>query len=84
MKIDLVESLGSEVLIYFGIDATRVMAEQAVVDDDDAALPLEARTTMVARLDPRSRPRPDQEMTLAVDTPHLHFFDLDTSASIRT
>jgi multiple sugar transport system ATP-binding protein len=85
ITVDLVESLGSEVLIYFGVDAPRVMAEQAVVDDPGVeTAPLESKTTVVARLDPRSRPHPDAEMTLAVDTTHLHFFDLDSAVSIRS
>jgi multiple sugar transport system ATP-binding protein len=85
VTIDLTESLGSEVLIYFGLDAERVLAEQAVVDDAGVeAAPLEGRTTIIARLDPRSRPRPDTQITLAVDTRNLHFFDLETFDSIRS
>jgi multiple sugar transport system ATP-binding protein len=42
----------------------------------------EGETTLVASLDPISGAREDTQIELAVDTRRLHFFDLESGASI--
>ena len=41
-----------------------------------------SRSTVVARLDPSARVRPDEPIELAVDVRKLHFFDLRSGAAI--
>jgi hypothetical protein len=40
------------------------------------------RATVVARLDASASVKPDDTIELAVDTRHLHFFDLETGAAL--
>jgi multiple sugar transport system ATP-binding protein len=80
--IDLRESLGSEVLVHFGIDAppvetedTRELAEDRGGDETAVAAGRETGSSFIARLDPRTRAEERRELELAVDTARLHFFD---------
>jgi hypothetical protein len=43
-----------------------------------------AQALLVARLDASARVRPEEAIELAVDLRKLHFFDLDSGASIRS
>jgi multiple sugar transport system ATP-binding protein len=77
--VELVESLGSEVLVHFTVDATA-----AVTGDPDALDEVTAAgTTMcVAKLEPRTAIRLGDDATLAVNTQRLHFFDAETGDAI--
>ncbi|HEV2088312.1 MAG TPA: sn-glycerol-3-phosphate ABC transporter ATP-binding protein UgpC [Cryptosporangiaceae bacterium] len=85
---DLVESMGSDVLVHFGVDApvvvtddTKELARDAgtdVLSGEDGA----AHTVLVARFNPRTTVREDSPMTIHVDTDRLHFFDPDDGLSI--
>jgi multiple sugar transport system ATP-binding protein len=79
VRVELMESLGSEVLVHFAVDASA-----AVTGDPDALDEVdEAGTTMcIAKLDPHTGIRLGQDATLAVYTDRLHFFDPDTGAAI--
>jgi multiple sugar transport system ATP-binding protein len=87
---DLVEAMGSDVLVHFGLDA-------GMVDTDDTkelardmgtdvlgALQVgeERRTVMVGRFNPRTRVREGEPVTVQVATDRLHFFDPETGLSI--
>ncbi len=76
----LVESLGSEIMVHFEIDARAVDAGDPDVleelSDEDVA-------EAVARFNPRSSARTGEPMTAVIDTDRLHFFDLDTGLSLR-
>ena len=76
-KLDLVESMGSELYAYFEIDAEDVDSEQ--LDELAADAGLEevpgAGTTVVARLDAESKAEPGQEFELSLDTTQIHLFD---------
>jgi multiple sugar transport system ATP-binding protein len=85
-----VEALGSALLAHVDIDGRAVRHEQvregAAVDDP--VIELQAgdgseRTTLVCSLDPNATAEIGQTIELAVDTRRLHFFDLETSRSIR-
>jgi multiple sugar transport system ATP-binding protein len=86
--VELVEALGSELLVHFHLDAPRVHAEPAEVDEDDAddpeagVLGQAARAEGVARLDPRASTKRGECVSLGVDTASIHFFDPATSAAI--
>jgi multiple sugar transport system ATP-binding protein len=83
---ELTESLGSDVLVHFGLNAPPVvtddikeLAEDAGGETPDVA---SAAAGMVARFSPRSRVRDGEPITIAVDTTRLHVFDLGTGSSI--
>ena len=75
--IDLVEMLGSELLVHSTIDAPAVRSTEAGVETDPRT-----ESTIVASLDPRQRMKIGDRVTFAVDTLRLHAFDLDTGAAI--
>ncbi|MGH9179611.1 MAG: ABC transporter ATP-binding protein [Acidimicrobiales bacterium] len=88
---DLVEAMGSDVFVHFGIDAPPVVTEETKelaedVDAERAAQLAEARATasatMVARCSPRTAAQPGQPLEVQVDTSRFHFFDLETGESI--
>jgi multiple sugar transport system ATP-binding protein len=58
--------------------------EVGTAEEDDGALLADQRTLFVARVDPRSAPRPGTRRTLAVDTARLHFFDAATGTALAT
>jgi multiple sugar transport system ATP-binding protein len=82
---DVVEELGSDTHVMFGVDAEPVVVEAARSDDteDDGSLLVRRdRTRFVARVDPRTQARAHQRLRLAVDTARLYFFDPDTGESL--
>jgi multiple sugar transport system ATP-binding protein len=84
-KVDLVEALGSELVVHFQIDAKRIVAE-GVYDDQAALLPagqLDVRGEGVARLDPTVTVRAGDSLRLAVDPLRTHFFDPATGNAIK-
>jgi len=76
----LVESLGSEIMVHFQVDARAVDAgDPDVVEeisDDDVA-------DAVARFNPRSGARAGEPISVVIDVKRLHFFDLDTGLALR-
>ncbi|MEO3744020.1 sn-glycerol-3-phosphate ABC transporter ATP-binding protein UgpC [Plantactinospora sp. B5E13] len=84
---DLVESLGSDVLVHFTIQADPVITDDTRELAEDAGGPApETPTTrsclMVARCGSRSRISAGEGVVIAVDTRRLHVFDLETGQSI--
>ncbi len=78
VTINQVEALGSELIVYFHLDARTIDAGDP--DAADESILREANT--VARLDPRSRARAGEELRLTVDPLRLHFFDPATGRAI--
>jgi multiple sugar transport system ATP-binding protein len=89
----LTEALGSEILAHVEVHAKPVITEDvvegiAVKEEQEVAADLlgdstnGAKATLVGRLDPASRVRPDDDLELAVDTEKLQFFDLETGFAI--
>jgi len=85
-KADLVEALGSDLLVHFGLDTepvitedTRELARDAGADD---ALVAKAQSVAVARFSPKSSVRAGAPIAVAVDTEQLHVFDLATGGSV--
>ncbi len=90
-EIDLLESLGAEVIVHFRIKADHIRPEGAAAEGEDQTLPLaigaggsDKTAPGVARVDPRVQLKVGQSVTLVPDTEHLQFFDLETSATITT
>jgi multiple sugar transport system ATP-binding protein len=79
IDVDLIEALGSELLVHFDAGA------RVIVTDDDRELadgPDATLTSFVARLDPRSGARQREPLELAVDTSRVHLFDPTSAAAI--
>ena len=85
-KADLVEALGSDLLVHFGLDAQPVVTEDTKELARDAggddAMVGRAQTVAVARFNPRSSVRDGAPVSIAVDTEQLHVFDLATGGSV--
>ncbi|MGB8195398.1 MAG: sn-glycerol-3-phosphate ABC transporter ATP-binding protein UgpC [Acidimicrobiales bacterium] len=80
--VELVEALGSDVLIHFSIDAQRVEVEGAMEDDDDLT-PATLQTAQgVARIEPRATVAHGDRVRLAVNPIRLHFFDPETGDAV--
>jgi multiple sugar transport system ATP-binding protein len=89
---DLTEPLGSEVLVYFSVEATGVISSAVTADaaEGDADLYFgggngdapEVVTRVVARVSPRTRIAVGSKIELTVDTSRLYFFDPETRNAI--
>jgi multiple sugar transport system ATP-binding protein len=77
--VDLVEALGSELMVHFTIDARRVQAEGTASADAEAVT---AAGEGVARVDPDSPVRVGQRATFAVKADAMQFFDAATGQAI--
>jgi multiple sugar transport system ATP-binding protein len=85
-SVELVESLGSDLLVHVELDAPAVLTEDQLevareVGGDPAADLARARFT--ARLAPDVPVGPGDVLRLHVDMGHLHFFDPDTTLAMR-
>jgi multiple sugar transport system ATP-binding protein len=79
--LEVVEELGSEVHVFFRVDAAPAALE--VRDNaDEAALLVDGRAVFTARVDPRSDARVGDKLTLAVDPARFHFFDHATGETL--
>jgi multiple sugar transport system ATP-binding protein len=85
------ELLGSELLAHIEIEAKPVLTEEVreVLDDIDRSRVTEleaearaARTVFVGRFEPTFRVAAGADVEIAVDTRHLHFFDLTSEEAI--
>jgi multiple sugar transport system ATP-binding protein len=84
-KIDLVESMGSELYAHFSVQHEGVQSEELaeLAQDSGAAdVPGGGGDTVVARLDPESKVRQGEESELWVDTSRIHFFDASDGRSL--
>jgi multiple sugar transport system ATP-binding protein len=85
-KLQLVESMGSELYAYFNVGGERLESEelQELAEDSGAGeVPGSgAEGRLVARLDSVSRARRGEELELWVDSTKLHFFDPESGRSL--
>ncbi len=85
-KIDLVESMGSELYAYFTVESDRVESQELseLAEDSGAGEVPGAggKGQIVARLDAASKAARGQESELWVDTRKLHFFDLENGRNL--
>jgi multiple sugar transport system ATP-binding protein len=89
--VDLRESLGSDVVVHFPVQARPAMTDdvrELAADVGHEALAHAERTAeggesiVVARLNPRTRIQKGEALELVVDTTRLHFFDPDDGSGI--
>jgi len=85
-KLDIVESMGSELYAYFSIGGDRLESQelQELAEDAGAGeVPGSgSEGQAVARLDPASKARRGEELELWVDSTKLHFFDPESGRSM--
>ena len=83
-KARLVESLGSEIIVHFGLNAEPYVVADAIDDEAEKGLSNEHDTaTFVARVSPRSPVRNDADIHLVIDTDRFHYFDIDSGNAIK-
>jgi multiple sugar transport system ATP-binding protein len=78
-NVDLIEALGSELVIHFTIDAPRVQPEGATTADEDATA---KAGEGVARVAPETKVKVGERITFAVNTEGMQFFDMETDQAI--
>jgi multiple sugar transport system ATP-binding protein len=84
VRAEVVEELGGVSNLLFLLDAPRVVtdatraAAEAGSDDEGTLLADDQRARFCASIDGRRRVGIGEEVELAVDNEHLHFFDADT------
>ena len=78
-NVDLIEALGSELVVHFTIDAPRVQPEGATTADEDATA---KAGEGVARVAPTTKVKVGERITFAVNTEGMQFFDLETEKAI--
>jgi multiple sugar transport system ATP-binding protein len=84
-KVDLVESMGSELYAYFKIESDRMESEQLqdlAEDAGGADLPQSEEGQVVARLDAASEVKRGETAELWVDTTKVHLFDPESGESL--
>jgi multiple sugar transport system ATP-binding protein len=79
--VELIEALGSELVVHFTIDAHRVIAEGALDKDEAAAM---QSGEGVARVEAKTPVKVGDKMTFSVDVEDMQFFDTQTGLAIRS
>jgi multiple sugar transport system ATP-binding protein len=82
LTVELVEQLGSDVLVHTVIDATPARGEQILEAVEQTALPTVSQASLIARCSPRSPAARLEQIEVTVDTDRLHLFDPITGNSI--
>src|SRR3954451_16354008 len=86
-KIDLVESMGSELYAHFSVQHEGVESEELAelaADSGAADVPGAGTDAVVARLDPEASVKQGEEAELWVDTSRIHFFDASDGRSLTS
>ena len=81
----LLESLGSEIILHFPVDAEPFAIMDAEFEGEDAVAASadeQGRFNYVARVSPRSGARIGEPLRLVVDTARMYFFDPSTGIAI--
>ena len=78
-KVSLIEALGSELMVHFGVDAAKIDSGDPDAIEEASH---DGTSTAVGRFSPRSRVRMGDTIEIAVSTERFHFFDPDTRLAI--
>jgi multiple sugar transport system ATP-binding protein len=78
--VNLVEALGSELMVHFSIDAPTVNSGDPDAPEKELG---EGIANAVARFNPRSPVKADHSVEMVVATENVHFFDAETHQRIR-
>jgi multiple sugar transport system ATP-binding protein len=90
VQAELVEAMGSDVLVHVTLDTPQVLTDDARELAADVGADMEVlegnarerRSPVVARLSPRTEARKGEVVRLSVDTARLHAFDPETGSAI--
>jgi multiple sugar transport system ATP-binding protein len=82
VEVTVLEELGSDVHVFFHVDAPRITSEALEASEDDATLLVEEKALFNARVDPRTKAAMGSRLTLAVDPQRFHFFDPKNGKSL--
>jgi multiple sugar transport system ATP-binding protein len=77
VDVEVLEELGSDVHVFFTVDAPPMTAEVLESASEGGLLPVD-RALFTARVDARTAARVRGPLELAVDTARFHFFDPET------
>jgi len=82
--VELVEALGSEILVHFRTDASVVVPEgtTVLIDGEDAPAKAIQDVDCVARIEPRHVVRAGDQFSFTVNPDRLEFFELDSGLAI--
>jgi multiple sugar transport system ATP-binding protein len=81
--VDLIEALGSDLLVHFGLDAEPVEIRSSdSLEEISTDLDEGHRSRCIARLTPRSRVKVGGPIDVVVDTERLQVFDSTTGEAI--
>ncbi len=85
VKIDLLESMGSELYAYFEVEAESARSEQLdeLAADTGADVGTDGGTQVVARLDADSKAKRGETIELWLEADRLHLFDIDSGERLR-
>ena len=89
VKVDLIEALGSEILIHFHSSARPVLSDdmRSALDDEDAFAELERSAekgqSFTARFDPSSPPKIGDMIEVGFRADRMHFFDYESGRALR-
>jgi multiple sugar transport system ATP-binding protein len=88
-KFDLVEAMGAEFYVHFGVqaDAMQGGAHMDALMEDQGGIAesgAEGEAVVVARLDAESRARTDEPTEVWLDVSKMHFFDGDTGRALSS
>ena len=86
--IEIIEALGSEILVYFNFDAQRVRVAGVASEEEPESEASQTTSTWasglgVARIPPTYQLSQGERIEFSLDRSKLHFFDLDTTLAIR-
>ena len=81
---DLVEAMGSDVMVHFPVDADPVLTAERreLAADTGGEVGRSGGSVLIGRFSPRTRVFEGQPVTVRVDTARLHFFDPGTGSAI--
>jgi multiple sugar transport system ATP-binding protein len=86
VKVEVLESIGSDAFVFFRVDAKPVVVEDALSDDAEDATTLladEGAAAMFhARVDARTKARVGEQISLAVDPSRVYYFAPETGESV--
>jgi multiple sugar transport system ATP-binding protein len=85
VRVEVVESVGSDAYVFFEVDAAPVVVEEArsdEKDEDGALLTGQEKPLFAARVDPRTKAQVGATLRLALDPTRLYFFSPETGESL--
>jgi multiple sugar transport system ATP-binding protein len=85
VQVEVLESIGSDAYVFFHLDAEPVIVEEAISDagaDDGVLLADQDQALFAARVDSRTKAKPGERLTLAVEPSQLYFFSPETGESL--